>query len=345
MTVDVMSSARPEVDAALLLLARLGLTPDDLMAGAASQAPVPTFAQFVPKVAAAVTAGTLKAYGSYWNRVVQRWGARRLDEPSPLEIEQLGKQIRAERVQRRNGRGGSGAEENFVAAMRCLYRRAVANGLIAEAQNPAARVAKPRRQASLRQALRDDRLAEINRVAASGGDDPQLDSLILRLHEETACRRGGALGLRPVDLDREQSLVRLREKGGTQRWQPVSPTLMAHLADHSTQRLASQDVPLLRYRDGRPITYRRYDGLWVRLGRELPWVAAQGTSTHWIRHTILTWVERNFGYAVARAYAGHNDSSHNAGTTTTYVRATIHEVAAALAALTGEPHPLAAVEQ
>jgi integrase/recombinase XerC len=81
----------------------------------------------------------LKAYGTYWNRVVKRWGERRLDEPSPLEIEQLGKQVRAERVQRRNGRDGSGAEENFVAAMRCLYRRAVANGLVTEASNPAAR--------------------------------------------------------------------------------------------------------------------------------------------------------------------------------------------------------------
>jgi RNA repair, ligase-Pnkp-associating, region of Hen1 len=34
----------------------------------------------------------------------------------------------------------------------------------------------------------------------------------------------------------------------------------------------------------------------------------------------LTWVERNFGYAVARAYAGHSDSGSDAGTTTTYVR-------------------------
>jgi hypothetical protein len=55
----------------------------------------------------------------------------------------------------------------------------------------------------------------------------------------------------------------------------------------------------------------------------------------------LTWVERNFGYAVARAYAGHNDRAGDAGTTTTYVRADLDEIAAALTALTGEPHPLA----
>ena len=34
---------------------------------------------------------------------------------------------------------------------------------------------------------------------------------LLRLHTETACRRGGALALRPADLDPDQCLVLLRE--------------------------------------------------------------------------------------------------------------------------------------
>ena len=78
--------------------------------------------------------------------------------------------------------------------------------------------------------------------------------------------------------------------------------------------------------------------------RHLPWVATQGISTHWIRHSVLTWVERNFGYAVAHAYAGHTGSGSEAGATATYVRASLSEVAAALAALTDEPHPLATTE-
>jgi hypothetical protein len=41
-------------------------------------------------------------------------------------------------------------------------------------------------------------------VAATTGNDPALDSLLLRLHTETACRRGGALALRPADLDPDQ---------------------------------------------------------------------------------------------------------------------------------------------
>lgn len=117
---------------------------------------------------------------------------------------------------------------------------------------------------------------------------------------------------------------------------------MHHLRAHAEERgAAATGGQLLRYRSGEPITRRRYDHLWTRLGQHLPWVATQQISTHWLRHTTLTWVERHFGYAVARAYAGHTDSGADAGTTTTYIRANLEEVAAALAALTGEPHPLA----
>jgi integrase/recombinase XerC len=76
-----------------------------------------------------------------------------------------------------------------------------------------------------RRTLPDTRLAEINQIAATTGDDPELGTLILRLDTE-ACRRGGALALRPRDLDPDQCLILLREKGETVRWQPVSPTLM-----------------------------------------------------------------------------------------------------------------------
>jgi integrase/recombinase XerC len=66
-----------------------------------------------------------------------------------------------------------------------------------------------------------------------------------------------------------------------------------------------------------------------------------GHQQHWIRHTTLTWVERQFGFAVAQAYAGHEDRGRGARSMATYVRAGLPEVATALAALTGEPRPLA----
>jgi integrase len=212
--------------------------------------------------------------------------------------------------------------------------------LIAASTSPAHQIAKPRRLPNVRRALTPRELAEINAVARTSGNDAILDALLLRLHTETACRRGGALALRLMDLDPDHGLLRLREKGETLRWQPISLDLAAHLVDHAHNRRAVTPTDhLLRYRDGRPLTSRRYDHLWRRIGDRLPWVTAQGISTHWLRHTTLTWVERNFGYGIARAYAGHTDKTGPA--TTTYIKADLQAVATALAALTGQPHPLA----
>jgi hypothetical protein len=66
-----------------------GPDPADLAAVPQPCKPVPTFAEYIPVVSAAVSAGTRRAYGSYWNRVVDHWGDRRLDEPTPSEIRQL----------------------------------------------------------------------------------------------------------------------------------------------------------------------------------------------------------------------------------------------------------------
>ena len=338
-----MSSAHPpassaqaaDIEAARLLLSRLGVSPTDLLDTPPARPSVPTFAEYIPIVAAAVSEGTRRVYGSYWNRILEQWADRRLDEPTPSQIEQLREYTKAHVVSRRNGRGGRGAAEHLVAALRCVYRHAENDRLISEADNPARKVAKPRRLPSTRRAVPDGRLAEINRIAATTGNDPALDALLLRLHTETACRRGGALALRPRDLDPAQCLIFLREKGETVRWQPVSPTLMAHLRRHAEHHDTPPGGQLLRSLGGTPITTRR-----SRLGKHLPWVATQQISTHWLRHTTLTWVERNFGHAVARAYAGHSGGGHGDGTTALYTRAGLDEVAAALAALTGEYHPL-----
>jgi hypothetical protein len=116
---------------------------------------------------------------------------------------------------------------------------------------------------------------------------------------------------------------------------------MAHLQAHSAERgRGDPEASLLRYRDGTPLTYRRYDHLWYRIGQRLAWVRTQQVSTHWLRQTTLTWVERNYGQAVARAFAGHTDGGAP-GATAGYVKASTNEVAAAVSALTGEDHPLA----
>jgi hypothetical protein len=57
-----------------------------------------------------------------------------------------------------------------------------------------------------------------------------------------------------------------------------------------------------------------------------------GQHTHWLRHTALARVDRRFGYAVARAYAGHSDRAGETGTTMTSaaLKASLHLKIAAL---------------
>ncbi|WP_326557215.1 tyrosine-type recombinase/integrase [Micromonospora sp. NBC_01796] len=337
MVVVVADPAR--VAAARQLLAHLGVTLADLQAEPGPG--LPTLAEYLPQVVAAAGPGTRRTYGTYWNRMAAVWGDRPLDAVAASDIEAMQRQAAATARSRRNSRSGRHAGELVIAAARAIYNRAIADELIDPAASPAHRVVKPRRLPSTRRALTPDELEEINLAARTSGNDVILDALVLRLHTETACRRGGALGLRLTDLNTDRGLVRLTEKGATLRWQPITLDLAAHLDEHARIRGAVLPTDqLLRYRNGRPITSRRYDHLWKRIGEQLPWVAAQGISTHWLRHTTLTWVERHYGYGIARAYAGHTDSTGPA--TTTYIKADLQAVAAALAAMTGQPHPLAA---
>ncbi|MEV0760430.1 site-specific integrase [Nocardia sp. NPDC050435] len=330
-------TAAETLAAARVLLSRMGISPADLVAHSTA----PTFAEVIPQVRKTLSPGTARTYNAAFARLLRVLPDRRLDEVTQPELAALARQVHdTARTNRATRHGTSYAVEHFVSAVRCLYRYAEINGWIRPGDNPARRTPVPARQSSQRYAISAPRLAEICTVVATTGNDPELDSLLLRLHIETACRRGGALALRPADLDTEQCLVHLREKGGTDRWQPVSPTVMRHLVQHAEQRHSPRFDQLLRYRDGTPITGRRYDYIWSRVRGEIAWAAAQRVSMHWLRHTTLTWVERTFGYAVARRFAGHQHG-RAAGTTGTYVKADIQEVAAALAVMTREPHPLA----
>jgi integrase/recombinase XerC len=138
-----LAATSAELAAARLLLARMGLSAEDLLATPTARPPVPTFAEYIPIVSAAVTEGTRRVYGSYWNRIQQHWGHRHLDEPTPSEIKHLVEQVKVNVVSRRNARGGRSAGEHLLAALRCLYRHAEADGLVDPADNPASKVPNP----------------------------------------------------------------------------------------------------------------------------------------------------------------------------------------------------------
>ncbi|WP_216912771.1 tyrosine-type recombinase/integrase [Nocardia noduli] len=357
MTTQQPSAA--ELAAARTILAGLGIDAARLLDTPTPTRPVPTFAEYIPVVYEAMPdTPTRRHHMSYWTKLLAQWAQRRVDEPSASELSRFVHITKEQRRMRRSDRGGFGTELHCIYALQCLYQHAVDDKLIDAADNPMTTLPTPNLPPSRRQALPHDALAEINHAAATGGDDPALDSLILRLHTETACRRGGALALQPHDLDTGRCLIFLKEKGCTTRWQPISPTLAAALAQHSDTRkpdhkalpqrarngrpiTAHANHRLLRYSNGNPLTTRRYDVLWERLARQLPWIAVHGVTTHWLRHTTLRWVERNFGRAVAKAYADHSHRRSSGDAIDIYTRATIEEVAQALSMLTGEAHPLA----
>jgi hypothetical protein len=176
----------------------MGVSPRGTAGDCPPASQIQTFAVYVPQAADTVSAGTRRVYGSYWERILDQWGKRRLDEITPSEVRELVEHVKVRVVARRNARGGRNAAEHLIGALRCLYRRAEDDGFIKPSDNPAAKVSKPRRLASTRRAVADTRLAEINDVAATTGNDPSLDALLLRPHTETVCRRGGALLSAPV---------------------------------------------------------------------------------------------------------------------------------------------------
>ncbi|PXX61793.1 site-specific recombinase XerD [Nocardia tenerifensis] len=314
------------IAATRILLSQIGITPADMLTDTGS---VPTFGEAIPETPHHPHPRH-PAHLQHPPALARKHLAhRRLDEISTAELDHRARHVQANIRTNRATRNGASARQHFISAARCLYRYAEDNNWIHPTAYPARNLTIPVRPASQRQAIPSPKLAEIYHITSITGDDRELDTLLLRLHIETACRRSGALNLRPCDLDPHNCLILLREKNGIDRWQPVSPTLMAHLQHHARQRHSPSEGQLLRYHNGKPITRRRYDHLWHRIGTHLPWVAAQHITTHWLRHTTLTWVERAYGYATARAYAGHHTRTH--GTTATYVKADLYEIATALA--------------
>jgi integrase len=217
-----------------------------------------------------------------------------------------------------------------------LFSRAVNAGLVAA--NPAADVTKPRRGRSRRRALDDHELGELIDAVRTTSRDPDLDLLVIRFHLESGARREGALNLRRGDVDPQRATVWLREKADSEREQPVSPSLIALLGRHADSRgCRHANEPLLRTSNGVPMSARRYSTIFDRARRCLAWTDRTPVSAHVLRHTAVTAVGRLAGYPVAQAFAGHTPPS----VTGRYLHASIAELAAAVATLTGEAHPLA----
>lgn len=279
----------------------------------------------------------------YWRLLIAAHGGRHLDELSTDDLADVVAFAGQRAKENRPGSNGRSSEEAATAAIRALYRRAKASRLVGD--NPAAELDKPKRLPNSRRALTEDELAEVWGTTARLSRDPELDLLIIRFHTESGARQGGALALTFGDIDEARQTLWLHEKGGKSREQPVSATLLQALLEHGRARGSkAPEDQLLRFKPrkgsaiGRPLSRRRYDGLFSMLRRELAWAQRIRLSGHCLRHTAGTAAERLTSFAVARAFLGHEGGI---GPTSIYTKASIHEVAAAVELLTGEPHPLA----
>lgn len=89
---------------------------------------------------------------------------------------------------------------------------------------------------------------------------------------------------------------------------------------------------------GRAMSAKRFETLWTRIGKELPWVAQKRVTSHWLRHTTLSWLDRiGASETVVSKYAGHGPST----VTGKYTKVRLEEVSGAHQRLFGRVHPLA----
>ena len=323
----------------------MGLTLDDLIAAAGRTAIPsmcgPTVAEYVPVVAAGYQPRTRRTYNSYWTLTVELLGDRALAAVTVEELLTVAEEAASRARARRPGSDGRASRESCVAAMRAIFTRASKAGLVQT--NPALLVDKPRRLPNRRRALNEKEVDQVWQAVASTSRDPELDLLLVRFHLESGARRMGAINLRLRDIDESRQTVWLREKFGAEREQPVSRSLLDAILSIASARGAvrpdDEALRTLHRSAGRttPVTDRTYDRIFTRAQTQVAWAQRTPLTAHILRHTAITAVERVAGFAVAQAFAGHQPGS----VTGTYTKADIKEVAAAVALLTGEPHPLA----
>ena len=252
---------------------------------------------------------------------------------------------------------GRNAVEIYVGALCAIYRLAV--GTVPGVNTDlSSKLTKQKRSVGTARAYSADQLDELwTAIFTSGSSDTELDMLITWFQLETGSRRGGPLSVSISDCKFHTNKVGLQEKGDNYVEQPVSEALLAVLLRHAMTRgnviaanpqaIAVDEITLDVVREGRvklrndepvfyyqprigddgarvphPLTRRRFETLWKRLRRELPWLEAMHGRPHDLRKTMGTFVERAFGHAVAQGWLRHAV----ADTTGVYTQAASDEI-------------------
>lgn len=236
-------------------------------------------------------------------------------------------------------RDGASSYNHALEAVAAVVRFAIRKGFITV--DPLDEVERLPISESDRHGLTPEQVDAIMYAALNGGNDPVLDYILLWSMLETACRIGGLLKLRVGDIDAKHHFVRLHEKGGKSRKQPVTRALADALLQIAKERGSVKATdPVFRYHPdaagrGAPMKAKRFETLWKRIAKELKWVDDEGISSHWIRHSTLTWVDRVASPTVASKYAGHGPNN----VTGVYTKVRLDEISKAHEALFGQFHP------
>lgn len=252
---------------------------------------------------------------------------------------------RAERGKPPKAADGYGAEETAVAALRSLFDVAKKH---LGGVNPALDVPKPHRASRERRPLQDFELCELYHVTSSGGDDPELDMLILDVAIATGARREGVWSLTVGQIDPELQMIKIRDKYKRTIPAPVSADLIQRLLTHARARGGSQcdprhgsyrpDARVLWTKRGKvctPISDRRFDTLAGRWQKAMPWANAEQLALHHIRHTMAAVLAAQFGPQYKKRYLRHAGGSVTDG----YGVCTTEELARAMSELLEFEHP------
>jgi len=285
---------------------------------------------------------TFRTYETVWRRLEKQFGDLEISELTEdlarkfcTESMMKARKTYQNRAESRSQRGLSTKEEfghrSYNLALDTLNKiisHAINKGALSK--SPLEDIKRKPLGESVRHGLEPSQVFEILEVAKNGGNDPELDYLMLWTIIETACRSSGIRNLRLGDIDTERKLVKLIEKGGKVRSQPITEGLLTALVEFSKSRGSTSEAdPVFRHLSkgigqGRAISSRRFDTLWQRIGTVLPWVAEKGISNHWLRHTTLSWVERSGASgSVTSKYAGHGPVN----VTANYSKGRLEEIA------------------
>ena len=229
-------------------------------------------------------------------------GPRAVNSVTVADISELITEIR----RLATNRTSTSPVEHFIRATRAFFEDARLRGLCYE--NPARQIPIPRRPGPRRRSLTDAQLFQIRTVVRTYHHDPDLALLLVDIHEETAARRSGIIGLNLGDIDLTTGTVRLFEKGQT-REQPASTGLLERVLNlaHERGSVSANDPAFVQRKSGARITDRVYDGVFALVDKHLPWASTRNVASHSFRHTTIKTVGRAYGEDVARAYAGHNE--------------------------------------